>query len=152
MREIMENPMKISKIVFDDFRSTISSGKSSMKITKRKEPEATQLREARMSFVMWPITIRMRNSTNPEILYTIIYSKILLISKLVTLKNLCFLIQPNSSLKAPPHRTPIGEAKPKISITLKASLNLRKTRKAEIPRAEAIMDLCNKTTNIMVQK
>ena len=48
----MENPMKISKIVFDDFRSTISSGKSSMKITKRKEPEATQLREARMSFVM----------------------------------------------------------------------------------------------------
>ena len=62
----MENPMKISKIVFDDFRSTISSGKSSMKITKRKEPEATQLREARMSFVMWPITFRMRKSTNSK--------------------------------------------------------------------------------------
>ena len=58
---------------------------------------------------------------------------------------------PRSSLRAPPHKTPIGEARPKMSITLNASRNRRKTRNAEIPRADAIIDLCKRTTKIIVR-
>ena len=58
MSDMIANPIKIKNIVFDDLRSANCSGKSSMKITKRNEPEATQFRAARTSFVTWPITLK----------------------------------------------------------------------------------------------